>query len=112
MLERETGFEPATSTLARWHSTTELLPQYSVVRPPGSSPSQAWRSVLPPRPEAVKPVRPRSPPRSRPSSATGGDPGHQAADVSHRDRSVADQRLVEGPLLEARAQPRPLRLLQ
>ena len=26
-LERETGFEPATSTLARLHSTTELLPQ-------------------------------------------------------------------------------------
>ena len=26
-LERETGFEPATSTLARWHSTAELLPQ-------------------------------------------------------------------------------------
>ena len=25
-LERETGFEPATSTLARSHSTTELLP--------------------------------------------------------------------------------------
>src|SRR4051812_9885068 len=25
-LERETGLEPATSTLARWHSTTELLP--------------------------------------------------------------------------------------
>jgi hypothetical protein len=25
--ERETGFEPATSTLARLHSTTELLPQ-------------------------------------------------------------------------------------
>ena len=25
--ERETGLEPATSTLARWHSTTELLPQ-------------------------------------------------------------------------------------
>src|SRR3954447_19575925 len=25
--ERETGFEPATSTLARWHSTAELLPQ-------------------------------------------------------------------------------------
>ena len=25
-LERETGFEPATSTLARLHSTTELLP--------------------------------------------------------------------------------------
>ena len=26
-MERETGFEPATSTLARLHSTTELLPQ-------------------------------------------------------------------------------------
>lgn len=25
--EREKGFEPSTSTLARWHSTTELLPQ-------------------------------------------------------------------------------------
>ena len=28
MVERETGVEPATSTLARWHSTTELLPQF------------------------------------------------------------------------------------
>ncbi len=26
-LERETGFEPATSTLARLHSTTELFPR-------------------------------------------------------------------------------------
>ena len=26
LLERETGFEPATSTLARSHSTAELLP--------------------------------------------------------------------------------------
>ncbi len=25
-MERETGFEPATSTLARWRSTTELFP--------------------------------------------------------------------------------------
>src|SRR5580692_1549349 len=29
-LERETGFEPATSTLARSHSTTELLPLGSI----------------------------------------------------------------------------------
>ena len=29
LLEREKGFEPSTSTLARWHSTTELLPQRS-----------------------------------------------------------------------------------
>jgi hypothetical protein len=27
--EREKGFEPSTSTLARLHSTTELLPQTS-----------------------------------------------------------------------------------
>ena len=26
-MERKTGFEPATPTLARWCSTTELLPQ-------------------------------------------------------------------------------------
>ena len=31
-VERETGFEPATSTLARLHSTTELLPQSVVFR--------------------------------------------------------------------------------
>jgi hypothetical protein len=26
ILERETGLEPATSSLGSWHSTTELLP--------------------------------------------------------------------------------------
>ena len=31
LLERETGFEPATSTLARLHSTTELLPHTGTV---------------------------------------------------------------------------------
>ena len=30
-LERETGFEPATSTLARSHSTTELLPLEALI---------------------------------------------------------------------------------
>src|SRR5580765_8362224 len=30
-MERETGFEPATSTLARSHSTTELLPRETVI---------------------------------------------------------------------------------
>src|SRR6184192_4021114 len=34
ILERETGFEPATSTLARSHSTTELFP---LSRLPGAS---------------------------------------------------------------------------
>src|SRR5271157_5842839 len=41
ILERETGFEPATSTLARSHSTTELLPLvlsfYSTCRLPANS---------------------------------------------------------------------------
>ena len=30
-MERETGFEPATSTLARSHSTTELFPLNDIV---------------------------------------------------------------------------------
>ena len=30
-MERETGFEPATSTLARLHSTTELFPLNPVI---------------------------------------------------------------------------------
>jgi hypothetical protein len=29
-LERETGFEPATSTLARLHSTAELFPHFNL----------------------------------------------------------------------------------
>ena len=35
-MERETGFEPATSTLARLHSTTELFPRF--VRAKGLEP--------------------------------------------------------------------------
>ena len=31
-MERETGFEPATSSLGSWHSTTELLPRSFVFR--------------------------------------------------------------------------------
>ncbi len=31
-LERETGVEPATSSLGSWHSTTELLPRSCVFR--------------------------------------------------------------------------------
>ena len=29
-MERETGVEPATSSLGSWHSTTELLPPFGV----------------------------------------------------------------------------------
>ena len=31
-MERETGFEPATSSLGSWHSTTELLPRSCFLR--------------------------------------------------------------------------------
>jgi hypothetical protein len=37
VIEREKGFEPSTSTLARWHSTAELLPRkggFRTFRPP------------------------------------------------------------------------------
>lgn len=44
-MERETGFEPATSTLARLHSTTELFP-------PGGSPLSLHN-----RPRARQPGR-------------------------------------------------------
>ena len=33
-MERETGFEPATSTLARSHSTTELFPPSATTKIP------------------------------------------------------------------------------
>src|ERR1019366_7858776 len=29
-MERETGVEPATSSLGSWHSTTELLPRFAI----------------------------------------------------------------------------------
>jgi hypothetical protein len=38
-MERETGFEPATSTLARSHSTTELFPL-------GFTAPAAWEALL------------------------------------------------------------------
>ena len=45
-MERETGFEPATSTLARSHSTTELFPLAGtpkLPRPPSPTLRRVWR---------------------------------------------------------------------
>src|SRR5688500_11348657 len=59
-LERETGFEPATSTLARSHSTTELFPP---TEPRGSAtlPAQplsgSLKSTTAPRGQARQRVR-------------------------------------------------------
>ena len=43
-MERETGFEPATSTLARLHSTTELFP-LSLKAAEGYYPNRAQNST-------------------------------------------------------------------
>ena len=43
-MERETGFEPATSTLARSHSTTELLPLSSEHYKRGAIAQQTFES--------------------------------------------------------------------
>ena len=47
-LERETRFELATSTLARWRSTTELLPliMFYMVRVEGLEPPRTRRQIL------------------------------------------------------------------
>jgi hypothetical protein len=46
VLEREKGFEPSTSTLARWHSTAELLPRKDRLRSARRRGCQAG-SILP-----------------------------------------------------------------
>src|SRR4051812_19263098 len=51
-LERETGFEPATSTLARSHSTTELLPPCDSDYKRSASPQQ--RSTQPHSPKDLR----------------------------------------------------------
>jgi hypothetical protein len=51
-MERETGFEPATSTLARLHSTTELFPLARFYIPAAAfdvkekSPGNSWNQVF------------------------------------------------------------------
>jgi hypothetical protein len=78
ILERETGFEPATSTLARSHSTTELFP-----------PTRTARRRHTPGPAAVwKPQEYHS--ASRPGKVTGSYPatpllGREATSTPWRD---------------------------
>src|ERR1700730_15732042 len=82
-LERETGFEPATSTLARSHSTTELFPldgllKYhtaglAIKRPSPAATASRTRPRAAPAgwPEAPPTERQRAAP-SRPPRATSG----------------------------------------
>ena len=45
ILERETGFEPATSTLARSHSTTELFPPLPSLKRTTAIPNRSSTSI-------------------------------------------------------------------
>src|SRR5208283_2484299 len=54
VMERETGLEPATSSLGSWHSTTELLPPS--VKPASSLSQLDWLSLGPAIP-SVPPIQ-------------------------------------------------------
>ena len=56
-VERETGFEPATSTLARWSSTTELLPRINNE----AVPYLKLPRKFPLREKGFEPIRPEAP---------------------------------------------------
>ena|SRR5690554_1533723 len=57
-MERETGVEPATSTLARLRSTTELFPLIKMVPEAGLEPARArTRGILSPLCLPVPPLR-------------------------------------------------------
>jgi hypothetical protein len=55
-MERETGFEPATSTLARSHSTTELLPLSNAHYKRPFSAQQTNQGNLPFTPPSLAPL--------------------------------------------------------
>ena len=76
-LERETGFEPATSTLARSHSTTELLPHPLLphpIRDFTALPAQGSIAIAarPERPTPVQPVDSKGTSRKNLAASSGG----------------------------------------
>jgi hypothetical protein len=66
-MERETGFEPATSSLGSWHSTTELLPPFGDI------------SIIPNQNTS----------RKRDSPRLGNKTFHTEASENHRYTAVA-----------------------
>ena len=81
-MERETGFEPATSTLARSHSTAELFPLTPVVKY-GTTRAGAASSHGPHASDGHGPARRRRP---LPSSSKGvGDDLDAGGPVTNRD---------------------------
>ena len=89
-LKRTTGFEPATPTLARWCSTTELLPQiYSFkcrlkdLNPRPSDyksdalPTELSRLInIPMRVKGLEPPRPKAPDPKSGASANSAKPAY------------------------------------
>ena len=83
-MERETGFEPATSTLARWRSTTELLPlllghKYTgeTVKVNGIFVARILRPDPHRRPTIASPPNPRTVPSRRRFSRSHHDPARR-----------------------------------
>src|SRR6266480_2190318 len=64
-MERETGFEPATSSLGSWHSTTELLPHSAFKSPltqaTAISNPERIRNIWPPVQNSLPSRRPIQP---------------------------------------------------
>ncbi len=83
LLERETRFELATSTLARLHSTTELFPLVEAMR---------WVFSRSGRRSQMKKSSPAT--LSLPSAETVGEPLQAAADVGGVEVAVAEEELV------------------
>ncbi len=92
-MERETGFEPATSTLARSHSTTELLPP--------AQPEVAYHAVESP----IKLHQPRSPsspnraghhqpvPKALVTTSNSGLPSRSSTPTTSKRHATPDRRL-------------------
>src|SRR5262245_11852714 len=115
-LERETGFEPATSTLARLHSTTELLPHrkllfilcprvlstgrgYEISNDKSRMTNDKWTDLLNIALQAAAPAEPPLGEISAPHSHNG-----RAAGFHHDGRHVVPVRLfrdVDNPAVDA-----------
>ena len=108
-MERETGVEPATSTLARWRSTTELFPlgdakARRIAKRPYGIKAPAVMSVVPPQCAQIRTT-------VAPSFRSGAQSSQSGRSVSwHRkwaSRSVCVRQQRGGVLFEARWDNRP-----
>src|SRR5262252_10346863 len=92
-MERKTGFEPATTTLARWSSTG--LSYFRTVSKAGA----IYREVL----RTVKPVKGVLGPRGKPPS--DGRSAARSTAVRHGERRVASALRRDGAAETSRSRP-------